>query len=63
MQCLQRELNEALGGNPSSVFLVIGDAGEFSGAGIDFINGMSFLERFYSVFVRLPRLFVGRATA
>ena len=44
------QLNTAIGGDPNSIYLVIGDIGTRTGAGLDFINGQTFLERFYSVF-------------
>ena len=47
---LQRALNTAIGGNANSVYLIVGSIGTPSGEGLDFINGMTFLERFYSVF-------------
>lgn len=46
----QRALNTAIGGNTNSVYLIVGDIGTRSGSGLDFINGQTFLERFYSVF-------------
>ena len=47
---LQRALNTAIGGNANSVYLIVGSIGTPSGEGLDFINGMSFLERFYMVY-------------
>ena len=35
------------------MYLIIGDAGEFTSEGINFVNGMTFLERFYAVFYSL----------
>ena len=32
------------------MYLVVGDMGSRSGEGLDFINGMAFLERFYQVY-------------
>ncbi|KAH9482175.1 Polyporopepsin [Psilocybe cubensis] len=49
-QIWPRALNQDIGGITGSIYLVIGDLGELSGAGLDFINGLGFLERFYSVF-------------
>ncbi|KAG6877494.1 hypothetical protein C0993_006764 [Termitomyces sp. T159_Od127] len=49
-QIWPRSLNTALGGSPSSIYLVIADNGGNTGSGLDFINGYAFLERFYTVF-------------
>ncbi|TCD61549.1 hypothetical protein EIP91_008260 [Steccherinum ochraceum] len=49
-QIWPRNLNTAIGGNANSVYLIVGDIGSPSGEGLDFINGLTFLERFYSVF-------------
>ena len=49
-QTLQRALNTAIGGDPNSIYLIVADIGTTSGQGLDFINGFTFLERFYSVF-------------
>ncbi|KAF8155371.1 aspartic peptidase A1 [Mycena galopus ATCC 62051] len=49
-QIWPRALNSAIGGTANFVYLIIGNLGRPSGQGLDFINGMSFLERFYSVF-------------
>ncbi|KAK2465529.1 hypothetical protein APHAL10511_002421 [Amanita phalloides] len=43
-------LDSAIGGSPSSIYLVVADIGSPSGSGLDFIDGYTFLERFYSVF-------------
>ncbi|TBU22553.1 acid protease [Dichomitus squalens] len=43
-------LNTVIGGDPNSVYLIVSDIGTGSGEGLDFINGMVFLQRFYSVF-------------
>jgi len=32
------------------VYLIVADLGDMLGQGLDFINGQSFLERFYSVY-------------
>ena len=42
------QFNTALGGSEDDIYLIVGDIGENSGSGLDFINGMSFLERFYT---------------
>ncbi|KAI0643937.1 acid protease [Trametes meyenii] len=49
-QIWPRALNTAIGGNANSVYLIVGDIGTRSGQGLDFINGLTFLERFYAVF-------------
>ncbi|KAI0357861.1 acid protease [Trametes cingulata] len=49
-QIFPRALNTAIGGNANSIYLIVGDIGTPSGEGLDFINGMTFLERFYAVF-------------
>ncbi|KAF8191217.1 aspartic peptidase A1 [Pholiota molesta] len=49
-QIWPRSLNTNIGGSASSIYLVVGDAGSNSGAGLDFIAGLTFLERFYSVY-------------
>ncbi|KAG1754953.1 aspartic peptidase domain-containing protein [Suillus paluster] len=49
-QIWPRSLNTYLGGSSGSIYLVVADIGTPSGQGLDFINGQTFLERFYSVF-------------
>ncbi|KAF8151267.1 aspartic peptidase A1 [Mycena galopus ATCC 62051] len=49
-QIWPRALNRDIGGTANFIYLIIGNLGSPSGKGLDFINGMSFLERFYSVF-------------
>ena len=44
------QLNTAIGGQADQIFLIVGDLGTESGEGLDFINGMTFLERFFAVF-------------
>ena len=44
------QLNSAIGGTSDFVYLVVNDLGSVSGEGLDFIDGMTFLERFYYVF-------------
>ena len=44
------QLNEAIGGTSDGIYLIVSDLGSMSGDGLDFINGMSFLERFYAVY-------------
>ncbi|KAL5518792.1 hypothetical protein ACEPAH_475 [Sanghuangporus vaninii] len=60
-QAWPRSLNTAIGGNTNSVYLIVNDLGSNSGSGLDFINGFTFLERFYSVFDTANRR-VGFAT-
>jgi len=43
-------LNGDIGGESGVLYLVVNDLGSPSGEGLDFINGQTFLERFYSVF-------------
>ena len=49
-QIWPRTLNSLIGGNSQNVYLIVNDLGTPSGEGLDFINGFTFLERFYSVF-------------
>ncbi|PCH37388.1 aspartic peptidase A1 [Wolfiporia cocos MD-104 SS10] len=49
-QLWPRALNTELGGTNDGMYLIVSDLGELSGNGIEFINGMSFLERFYTVY-------------
>ena len=49
-QIWPRSLNSLIGGTSSKIYLVVADLGSPSGEGLDFINGYTFLERFYSVF-------------
>lgn len=44
------QLNTAIGGEAGSIYLIINDIGSPSGEGLDFINGYTFLERFYMVY-------------
>ncbi|PIL28539.1 transporter [Ganoderma sinense ZZ0214-1] len=46
-QIWPRSLNSAIGGDSSSIYLVAADLGSNSGQGLDFINGYSWIERFY----------------
>ena len=43
-------MNAAIGGKPDAIYLIVNDFGSPSGQGLDFINGMAFLERFYMVY-------------
>ncbi|THH13076.1 hypothetical protein EW146_g7101 [Bondarzewia mesenterica] len=49
-QIWPRSLNSFIGGTSNNVYLIVGDLGSNSREGLDFINGLAFLERFYSVF-------------
>ena len=49
-QIWPRSLNSLIGGTSGDIYLVVNDIGTPSGSGLDFINGYTFLERFYSVF-------------
>ncbi|KAI0752479.1 acid protease [Daedaleopsis nitida] len=49
-QIWPRALNTAIGGSPDFVYLIVNDLGMPSGSGFDFVDGMTFLERFYYVF-------------
>ncbi|KAI8989237.1 acid protease [Trametes punicea] len=48
-QIWPRSLNSAIGGSADSIYLVVADLGSNSGEGLDFIDGYTFLERFYYV--------------
>ncbi|KIL59246.1 hypothetical protein M378DRAFT_1014703 [Amanita muscaria Koide BX008] len=49
-QTWPRSLNTAIRGNAQSIYLVIADLGLLSDGGLNFINGYTFLERYYSVY-------------
>ena len=49
-QIWPRALNADIGGVAGDIYLIVGDIGTPSGEGLDFINGQTFLERFYAVF-------------
>lgn len=49
-QAWPRSLNSLIGGSSDKVYLIVADIGFPSGQGLDFINGQTFLERFYSVY-------------
>ncbi|KAG2038405.1 aspartic peptidase domain-containing protein [Suillus americanus] len=49
-QIWPRSLNTNIGGSSDNIYLVVNDIGSNSGTGLDFVNGYSFLQRFYSVF-------------
>ena len=45
-----QQLNTLIVGTSDFVYLIVNDLGSLSGEGLDFIDGMTFLERFYYVF-------------
>ncbi|KAI0708416.1 acid protease [Earliella scabrosa] len=49
-QIWPRALNTAIGGDDDSVYLIVADLGSNSGEGLDFVDGFTFLQRFYSVY-------------
>ncbi|KAG1881546.1 aspartic peptidase domain-containing protein [Suillus tomentosus] len=49
-QIWPRSLNSYVGGSSNAIYLMVSDIGTPSGAGFDFVNGYTFLERFYSVY-------------
>lgn len=49
-QIWPRSLNTAIGGNADSIYLIVSDIGAPSGQGLDFVNGFTFIERFYTVY-------------
>jgi len=49
-QIWPRSLNADIGGVSGGIYLIVGNIGTPSGSGLDFINGQTFLERFYAVF-------------
>ncbi|KAH9053960.1 acid protease [Lactarius deliciosus] len=49
-QIWPRVLNTAIGGTQGQIYLIVSDLGSQSGQGLDFINGFTFLQRFYSVY-------------
>lgn len=49
-QIWPRSLNTAIGGSSSYIYLVVADIGTPSGSGMDFANGYTFLERYYSIY-------------
>ncbi|KAL5492754.1 hypothetical protein ACEPAI_4201 [Sanghuangporus weigelae] len=49
-QTFPRPLNEFIGGDKNATYLIVGDLGINIGAGLDFINGYAFLERFFTVY-------------
>ncbi|OCH85904.1 acid protease [Obba rivulosa] len=49
-QIWPRSLNTAIGGNANTIYLIATDIGTDTGSGLDFINGMVWLERFFLVY-------------
>ncbi|KAI0369847.1 hypothetical protein BV20DRAFT_945405, partial [Pilatotrama ljubarskyi] len=49
-QIWPRALNTAIGGSPDFVCLIAGDNSTTAGSGLDVINGMTFIQHFYTVF-------------
>jgi cathepsin E len=49
-QLWPRSLNTFIGGTSGNIYLIVADLGTPTGHGLDFINGYTFLERFYSVY-------------
>ncbi|KAI0296358.1 aspartic peptidase domain-containing protein [Multifurca ochricompacta] len=49
-QIWPRALNTLIGGTSGKIYLIVNDIRTSTGQGLDFINGYTFLERFYSVY-------------
>ena len=49
-QVWPQHLNAMLGGVANQMYLVVQDIGSLSGGGMDFIIGMTSLQRYYTVF-------------
>ncbi|KAH9979933.1 acid protease [Lactifluus volemus] len=49
-QIWPRSLNAQINGDKDSIYLIVADLQSPSGQGLDFINGFSFLQRYYSVY-------------
>ncbi|GLB38639.1 putative eukaryotic aspartyl protease [Lyophyllum shimeji] len=49
-QIWPRGLNATIGGEEGKIYLIVADLGSPSGAGLDFINGFAFLQRFYTMY-------------
>ena len=49
-QVWPRALNLAIGGSLLNMYLIIGNLGTIGSEGLSFINGFTWLERFYSVY-------------
>lgn len=61
-QIWPRTLNNVIGGKSDSIYLVVQDIERASQSGMGFICGMTFLERFYSVYDTGPYPRLGLAT-
>lgn len=48
-QIWPRALNSKIGGKEGQIYLVVADMGSPSGNGLDFVNGVAFLQRFYTI--------------
>jgi hypothetical protein len=55
-QLWPRALNTDIGGVAANIYLIVADLGTSSGQGMDFINGMAFLQRFYSAYDSTSRM-------
>jgi len=49
-QIWPRDLNSEIGGEEGKNYLVFADMGLPTGSGLDFVNGFTFLQRFYSIY-------------
>ncbi|KAI0372569.1 aspartic peptidase A1 [Pilatotrama ljubarskyi] len=49
-QIWPRALNKDIGGTDDGIYLIVNDLQSETGKGLDFINGMTFLQRFYAVY-------------
>ncbi len=49
-QIWPRVQNIKVGGAADAIYLIAGDLGTLSGQGLDWINGYTWLERFYTVY-------------
>ncbi|OCH86411.1 acid protease [Obba rivulosa] len=49
-QIWPRSLNSEIGGSDDNVYIIVGDSGSPSGSGLDFTNGLVWLERFYFLY-------------
>ncbi|KAJ7834081.1 family A1 protease [Mycena leptocephala] len=60
MVCVEiwpRALNTAIGGQAGKIYLVIADLGTTSGQGLDFMLGMTFRQRYYTIYDNTNKLF------
>ncbi|KAJ7915424.1 family A1 protease [Mycena leptocephala] len=56
-QIWPRALNTAIGGQAGKIYLVIADLGTTSGQGLDFMLGMIFRQRYYTIYDNTNKLF------